>query len=128
MAAIASASQAGVEAAGVRAVVACPPAALVAAALVGATLVLLPILYTIAEAVTVDFRDAAGLLFRPLVGRLLLNTVSLVIAASFATAVIGTAAAWLVERIIFPGETCGPLSLRRPSPSRPSSPAMPGFR
>ena len=128
MAAIASASQAGVEAAGVRAVVARPPAALVAAALVGATLVLLPILYTIAEAVTVDFRDAAGLLFRPLVGRLLFNTVSLVIAASFATAIIGTAAAWLVERTDLPGETFGPLSLPRPSPSRPSSPAMPGFR
>ena len=128
MAPIASASQAGVEAAGVRAVVARPPAALVAAALVGATLVLLPILYTIAEAVTVDFRDAAGLLFRPLVGRLLLNTVSLVIAASFATAVIGTAAAWLVERMDLPGRNVWSALLAAPSPSRPSSPAMPGFR
>ena len=128
MAAIASASQAGVEAAGVRAAVARPPAALVAAALVGATLVLLPILYTVAEAATVDFRDAVGLLFRPLVGRLLLNTVSLVIAASLATAVIGTAAAGWSNAWIFRGETCGPLSLRRPSPSRPSSPATPGFR
>ena len=62
MAAMASASQAGVEAVGVRAAVARPPAALVAAALVGATLVLLPILYTVAEAATVDFRDAVELL------------------------------------------------------------------
>jgi len=114
MAATASASQAGVEAAGVRAVVARPPAALVAAALVGATLVLLPILYTIAEAVSVDFRDAAGLLFRPLVARLLLNTVSLVIAASFATAVIGTAAAWLVERMDLPGRNVWSALLAAP--------------
>ena len=103
MAAIASASQAGIEAVGVRAVVARPPAVLIAAALLGVTLVLLPILYTVAEAANVDFGSAASLLFRPLVGRLLLNTISLVIAASLVTAVIGTAAAWLVERTDLPG-------------------------
>ena len=80
-----------------------PPAALLAAALLGATLVLLPILYTIAEAASVDVRDAAGLLFRPLVGRLLVNTISLVIAASLATAILGTTTAWLVERTDLPG-------------------------
>ena len=80
-----------------------PPVALLAAALLGATLVLLPILYTIAEAASVDVRDAAGLLFRPLVGRLLVNTISLVIAASLATAVLGTTTAWLVERTDLPG-------------------------
>jgi len=90
--------------AAVRAVEARPPAALIAAALIGATLVLLPILYTIAQAATVDVRDAAGLLFRPLVGRLILNTVSLVIAASLATALIGTGTAWLVERTDLPGQ------------------------
>jgi hypothetical protein len=114
MAAIASASQAGVEAVGVRAVVARPPVALIAAALLGVTLVLLPILYTIAEAGGVDFRDALGLLFRPLVGRLLFNTVSLVIAASLASAVIGTAAAWLVERTDLPGRNVWSVLIAAP--------------
>src|SRR5271163_1879622 len=103
VAVVASASASGVEVVGHRAGHARPPSPLVAAALLGATLVLLPILYTVAEAAAIDLRDATGLLFRPLVGRLLFNTVSLVIAASIATAVIGTAAAWLVERTDLPG-------------------------
>lgn len=103
MAAIASANASNVEVVALRADHTRPPAPLIAAALLGATLVLLPILYTVAEAATIDLRDAAGLLFRPLVGRLLLNTISLIIAASLATAVIGTAAAWLVERTDLPG-------------------------
>jgi iron(III) transport system permease protein len=103
MAAIASATTSGVEAVRVRPAHAHPPAALIAATLVGVTLVLLPILYTVVEAASVDFRDAVGLLFRPLVGSLLFNTVSLVIAASLASAVIGTAAAWVVERTNLPG-------------------------
>src|ERR1700683_3319664 len=102
MAAIAGASKAGVEGVELRANNARAPAPLIAAALVGATLVLLPILYTVTEAVTVASRAAPGLLFRPLVGRLLLNTISLIIASSLATAVIGTAAAWLVERTDLP--------------------------
>jgi iron(III) transport system permease protein len=114
MPAIASASEAGVEVVGLRAVRARPPAPLIAAALLGATLVLLPILYTAAEAASVDFRDAAGLLFRPLVGRLLLNTISLVIAASLATAIIGTAAAWLVERTDLPGRDVWSIIIAAP--------------
>jgi iron(III) transport system permease protein len=102
MAAIARANEAGVEAVRLRAVGARPPAPLIAAALVGAALVLMPVLLTAAEAASVDFREAVGLLFRPLVGRLLVNTISLVIAASLASAVIGTAAAWLVERTNLP--------------------------
>jgi len=103
MTAVASASGSRVEMTGLHADPTCPPVALVGAALVGATLVLLPILYTVAEAATVDFRDAAGLLFRPLIGGLLLNTISLIVAVSLATAIIGTAAAWLVERTDLPG-------------------------
>ena len=103
VAVVASGSEAGVEGFGLRTVRARPPALLIVGALVGATLVLLPILYTVAEAVNVDLGSAVSLLFRPLVGRLLFNTVSLVIAASIATAVIGTAAAWLVERTDLPG-------------------------
>src|ERR1700683_3167000 len=114
MAAIAGASKAGVEGVELRANNARAPAPLIAAALVGATLVLLPILYTVAEAVTVDFRAAAGLLFRPLVGRLLLNTISLIMPSSLATAVIGTAAAWLVERTDLPGRQVWSILIAAP--------------
>ena len=47
--------------------------------------------------------DAARLLFRPLVGQLLLNTVGLVVTATACCAIIGTGAAWCVERTRFPG-------------------------
>ena len=40
---------------------------------------------------------------RPLVGRLLLNTVGLVVAASLLSALVGVTAAWLVERTDLPG-------------------------
>ena len=69
-----------------------PPVALAGAALAGATLVLLPILVIAVQATEVDFREAFALLFRPLVGALLLNTISLVVAASLATAFIGAGA------------------------------------
>ena len=103
MGAVAGASTGGVEAVSVRAALARPPAALIAAALLGVTLILLPIFYTVIEAASVDFRDAVDLLIRPLVATLLFNTVSLVIAASLASAIIGTAAAWVVERTDVPG-------------------------
>ena len=64
---------------------------------------MLPILYTIVQASAVDGRDAAALIFRPLVGALLVNTLSLVVAASLATAIIGVATAWLIERTDLPG-------------------------
>ncbi len=80
-----------------------PPAALVAAASCGALLVLLPLVFTVFQAAEVSLPDAAALLFRPLVGMLLTNTVTLVIATTLACAVIGTAAAWFVERTDLPG-------------------------
>jgi iron(III) transport system permease protein len=80
-----------------------PPVVLVGAALAGAALVLLPILVIAVQATEVDFRDAVALLFRPLVGALLLNTISLVVAASLATAFIGAGTAWLIERTDLPG-------------------------
>ncbi len=79
------------------------PAALVGAATLAAALVLLPILVTIVQAAGVSAQGAVNLLMRPLVGRLLVNTVGLVIAASATCAVIGTATAWLVERTDLPG-------------------------
>ncbi len=114
MAAVAGASTGGVEAVSVRAALARPPAALVAAALLGVTLILLPIFYTVIEAASVHFRDAVDLLVRPLVGTLLFNTVSLVIAASLASAIIGTAAAWVVERTDVPGRNVWPALIAAP--------------
>ena len=80
------------------------PAGLIGAAAFAAALVLLPILVTIVQAAGVDrARRGCDLLIRPLVGRLLVNTVGLVVAASVTCAVIGTATAWLVERTDLPG-------------------------
>ena len=53
------------------------------------------------------------LLIRPLVGRLLVNTVGLVVAASVTCAVIGTATAWLVERTDLPGRKVWARARRR---------------
>jgi iron(III) transport system permease protein len=79
------------------------PAGLIAAAAFAAVLVLLPILVTVVQAAGVSAQGAVDLLLRPLVGRLLVNTVGLVVAASATCAVIGTATAWLVERTDVPG-------------------------
>ncbi len=80
-----------------------PPAALVAAAAVGGLLVLLPLGSIAVQAFSVGMQSAARLLFRPLVGELLLHTLSIAAATALACAVIGTAAAWFVERTDLPG-------------------------
>ena len=79
------------------------PAPLVAAAIFASALVVLPIGFTIIQATGVSARDAVDLLVRPLVGRLLFNTVGLIVAASATCALIGAAAAWFVERTDLPG-------------------------
>ena len=79
------------------------PAGLIGAAAFAAVLVLLPILVTVVQAAGVSAQGAVDLLMRPLVGRLLVNTVGLVVAASATCAAIGTATAWLVERTDVPG-------------------------
>ena len=79
------------------------PALLIGAAVLAAALVLLPILVTIVQAAGLSAKDAIDLLVRPLVCRLLVNTVGLVVAASSTCAIIGTATAWLVERTDLPG-------------------------
>jgi iron(III) transport system permease protein len=68
-----------------------------------AFLVLLPLADTLAQAVQVGFGRAAHLLFRPLVGELMLNTLALVVSAVASSAVIGVAVAWFVERTALPG-------------------------
>lgn len=68
-----------------------------------AVLVLLPLAYTVNEALAVDPQDAIDLVFRPLVGELLLNTLSLVLTTTVLSALVATAAAWCVERTDLPG-------------------------
>jgi iron(III) transport system permease protein len=80
-----------------------PPIALLAVCALPALLVLLPIVYTFLQALEVPLRAAAHLIFRPLVGLLLLNTLTLTVTATLVAAVLGTAAAWLVERTRLPG-------------------------
>ncbi len=80
-----------------------PPSGLVFASSVAALLVLLPISWTTFQALTIGPEDAIALLFRPLVGELLLNTLTLVAGVTTTSAIIGTAAAWFVERTSLPG-------------------------
>jgi iron(III) transport system permease protein len=80
-----------------------PPVALFAAAMAPAVLVLLPIAVTVIQAADIGPARMLALLARPLVGRLLLNTAMLIVAATLACAVIGAAAAWCVERTDLPG-------------------------
>lgn len=78
------------------------PALLVAGALATALLVLVPIGFLVAQALSVGFGAAARLLVRPLVGELLVNTLLLTIAATAAASVLGVAVAWCVERSDLP--------------------------
>ena len=93
------------------------PGGVFAAAAVSALLVLLPIAFTVWRAASFGVSEAIELVFRPLVGELLVNTLTITIAATLASAVIGTAAAWFVERTHLPGRrfwavaTAAPLAM-----------------
>lgn len=96
------------------------PRALIAAALLGPLLVLLPLALTFWRALSFGFADAADLIFRPLVGELLINTLSITVSATLASAVLGTAVAWFVERTDVPGRRVWALLAAAPL-------AMPAF-
>jgi iron(III) transport system permease protein len=68
-----------------------------------ALLVLVPIGWTGLLATGVGGRDAATLLFRPLVGELLCNTLALIAATALVTTIVATGAAWCIERTDLPG-------------------------
>ena len=74
------------------------PRGLFAAAALSALLVLLPIAFTFWRAASFGVGDALDLIWRPLVGELLVNTVTITVTTTLVCAVIGTAAAWFVER------------------------------
>ncbi|MDN0076994.1 iron ABC transporter permease [Crenobacter sp. SG2303] len=79
------------------------PFGLLGAAVGVALLVLLPLVVTLKQAAGFGLDNAAELLLRPLVGELALNTLLIVSTSTIACAVIGTAAAWFVERTELPG-------------------------
>jgi iron(III) transport system permease protein len=79
------------------------PVSLVAASAAGPLLVMLPLAFTVFQATRASREELGELLFRPLVGELLINTVGLLLATTAAAAVVGTAAAWAVERTRLPG-------------------------
>jgi iron(III) transport system permease protein len=81
-----------------------PNPGLLAAAAAASGLVLLPLGVTLADAAGAGWQTAAMLLLRPLVGALLLNTLLLIACTVTLCAVIGTAAAWAVERTDLPGK------------------------
>lgn len=76
---------------------------LAAVAVAGLTLV--PLVHVVVYAVSVGPAEAGRLLLRPRVGELLGNTIALVVVGCLASATIGTATAWLVERTTLPGRS-----------------------
>ncbi len=96
------------------------PRALLATAALGPLLVLLPLALTFWRALSFSFADAAELIFRPLVGELLVNTLSITVSTTLAAAMLGTAVAWLVERTDVPGRRAWALLAAAPL-------AMPAF-
>ncbi|QND86178.1 Ferric iron ABC transporter permease protein [Chromobacterium vaccinii] len=79
------------------------PLGLTACAALVAALVLLPLGFTLWQAISYGGSDAAELLLRPIVARLAGNTALIVLASTASCAVAGTASAWLVERTRLPG-------------------------
>jgi iron(III) transport system permease protein len=79
------------------------PVALLTASYLVAGVLALPLVFLLIEARGAGASAVAHLIFRPLTGSLLWNTVRLTVVVTAACAVIGTAAAWCVERTDLPG-------------------------
>ncbi len=80
-----------------------PPLGLLAAGGAAAALVLLPVAVTLANAGHAGFGAAVALLGRGLIAQLLANSLGLILCATISCGLIGTAAAWFVERTDLPG-------------------------
>ncbi len=76
---------------------------LLGASVVVAAVLLAPLVFLGVEAAGAGLREVADLIFRPLTATLLWNTVRLTVVVTFLCAVIGTLAAWCVERTDLPG-------------------------
>src|SRR3954452_13349153 len=68
-----------------------------------ALLVLAPVVFLFDQTFSTDWNEVQRLLFRPFVGKLLVNTTSLVAVGTLACTVLGVAVAWFVERTDLPG-------------------------
>jgi len=79
------------------------PVALYTAASAVAALMAVPLVFLLIEAAGAGAGELRSLIFRPLTWSLLWNTVRLSAVVTVACAVIGTAAAWCVERTDLPG-------------------------
>ena len=79
------------------------PVALLTVSYLVAAVLAVPLVFLLIEAQGAGASDVAHLIFRPLTGALLWNTVRLTVAVTVACAVIGTGAAWCVERTDLPG-------------------------
>jgi iron(III) transport system permease protein len=79
------------------------PRALVAGSAVVVAVLILPLVFLLLQARQVGWGQLSSLLFRHLTGTLLWNTVRLSVAVTAASAVIGTATAWCIERTDLPG-------------------------
>ena len=79
------------------------PVALLTISSLVAAILALPLVFLLIEAHGAGVSDVAHLIFRPLTRSLLWNTVRLTVVVTVACAVIGTAAAWCVERTDLPG-------------------------
>ncbi len=78
-----------------------PPILTTGAVLVSVA-VLLPLVFLVVQAVQVGWPDLHQLLFRSLTATLIWNTVSLVVVVTVLSVVVGTLAAWFVERTDVP--------------------------
>ena len=63
----------------------------------------MPLVFVVGYTVSIGWAEAYRLIVRPRVGELLVNTARLALGGMLLCAVIGTAAAWLVERTTLPG-------------------------
>jgi iron(III) transport system permease protein len=75
---------------------------LICSALIAAALAI-PLVFLLIEARGAGASTVLGLIFRPLTWQLLWNTVRLTVVVTLLAAIIGTAAAWCVERTNLPG-------------------------
>src|SRR6476659_2590647 len=79
------------------------PAALLVVSAAVALLVLAPVGFLFDQTFSTGWDEVRRLLFRPFVGRLLVNTTTLVAVGTIACMILGVAVAWFVERTDLPG-------------------------
>ena len=91
-----------------------PPPLLVVAALAVVLLALIPLFFVAGYTVSIGWDQARDLVFRSRVAELLGNTAALVAGAVAASVVIGTGAAWVVERTALPGRRIWHVLLAAP--------------